>query len=72
MKVAKYVEVPVCSAVPHYTCQPFLREVPSTDCRDETYKKCHKVPTQVCRFITNLDKILRITFQASFTDNDIS
>lgn len=47
VKVAKYVEVPVCLAVPHYTCQTVTREVPSTECVEETYQKCHKAPSQV-------------------------
>ena len=47
VKVAKYVEVPVCVPVPHYTCHTVIREVPSTQCVEETYQKCHKAPTQV-------------------------
>ena len=47
VKVSKYVEVPVCATVPHYTCQRVVRQVPHTDCTDQTYQQCHKVPTQV-------------------------
>ena len=48
VKTPKYIEVPVCVPVPHYECRPVLREVPDTECTDETYHKCHKVPHQVC------------------------
>ena len=37
----------MCVAVPRYECQPVLREVPDTQCEDETYQKCYKVPNQV-------------------------
>ena len=47
VKTARYAEVPVCVAVPRYECQPVLREVPDTQCEDETYQKCYKVPNQV-------------------------
>ena len=54
VKTARYAEVPVCVAVPRYECQPVLREVPDTQCEDETYQKCYKVPNQVTHRITFL------------------
>ena len=47
IKTPKYIEVPVCVPVPHYECEPIIREVPDTECVDEAYHKCHKVPNQV-------------------------
>ncbi len=47
IKTPKYIDVPVCVPVPHYECEPIIREVPDTECVDEAYHKCHKVPSQV-------------------------
>ena len=51
--------------VPHYECEPIIREVPDTECVDEAYHKCHKVPNQVgvtlglgSMLIANADSIL--------------
>ena len=51
VKTAKYVDVPVCVSVPNYTCHDVKREVPHTQCHDETYQKCYKVPNQVKLFL---------------------
>ena len=51
IKTPKYIDVPVCVPVPHYECEPIIREVPDTECVDEAYHKCHKVPSQVGHFV---------------------
>ena len=57
VKTPKYIDVPVCVPVPHYTCHPVARDVPDTECIDEPYQKCHKVPNQV-KIHTTLQELL--------------
>ena len=47
VKSPKYIEVPVCSKVPRYTCSPTVRKVADTKCEDEVYQECSEVPKQV-------------------------
>ena len=61
VKTARYAEVPVCVAVPRYECQPVLREVPDTQCEDETYQKCYKVPNQVTHAQENASETRKIS-----------
>ena len=66
VKVLKYVDVPVCVSVPHYTCRQVVREVPSTECQDHNYQKCHKVPTQV-QLSSPLTSLCTLFFSSSWT-----